>query len=133
MLQPKHRISKKTLKLLVFKTESVTNQTRKNESCTGSPPTKPLFFHQKYLRKLFLLTECPSYRWRYLHCVKSVQIRSYFRSVFSCIRAEYRKIRTRNKSVFGRFSRSVSDQLTSVSDNATSPDTLFIYEGDLEI
>ena len=33
------------------------------------------------------------------HCVKSVQIRSYFWSVFSCIR-------TRNKSVFGHFSRS---------------------------
>ena len=32
-------------------------------------------------------------------CVKSVQIRSYFWS-------EYRKIRTRNNSVFGRFSRS---------------------------
>ena len=49
------------------------------------------------------------------HCVKSVQIRSYFWSVFSCIRteygdllnlriqSEYRKIRTRNNSVFGRF------------------------------
>ena len=32
----------------------------------------------------------------YLHCVKSVQIRSYFWSIFSCIRPEYRKIRTRN-------------------------------------
>ena len=32
----------------------------------------------------------------YLHCVKSVQIRSYFWSIFSCIRTEYRKIRTRN-------------------------------------
>ena len=37
--------------------------------------------------------------WR-LHCVKSVQIRSYFWS-------EYRKIRTSNNSVFGNFSRSV--------------------------
>ena len=33
------------------------------------------------------------------HCVKSVQIRSYFWS-------EYRKIRTRNNPVFGQFSRS---------------------------
>ena len=41
-----------------------------------------------------------------LHCVKSVQIWSYFWSVFSCIRTEYRKIRTRNNSVFGHFSRS---------------------------
>ena len=34
------------------------------------------------------------------HCVKSVQIRSYFWSVFSCIRIEYRKMRTRNNFVF---------------------------------
>ena len=51
-------------------------------------------------------------------CVKSAQIRSYFWSVFSCIRStieiygvnihiqsEYRKIRTRNNYVFGHFSR----------------------------
>ena len=59
------------------------------------------------------------------HCVKSVQIWSYFWSVFSCIRteygeirsiwlrsiqSEYRKIRTRNNSVFGHISR--SDQQT---------------------
>ena len=40
------------------------------------------------------------------HWVKSVQIRSYFWSIFSCIRTEYRKILTRNNSVFGHFSRS---------------------------
>ena len=53
-----------------------------------------------------------------MHCLKSAQIRSYFWSVFSCIRteygeilrilptqSEYRKKRTRNKSVFGHFSR----------------------------
>ena len=39
-------------------------------------------------------------------CVKSVQIRSYFWSVFSCIQSEYRKIRIRNNSVFGHFLRS---------------------------
>ena len=38
--------------------------------------------------------------------VKSVQIRSFFWSVFSHIRAEYEKIRTRKNSVFGHFSRS---------------------------
>ena len=46
--------------------------------------------------------------------VRSVQIRSFFLSVFSCIRTEYgdllqskyRKIRTRKNSVFGHFSRS---------------------------
>ena len=41
------------------------------------------------------------------HCVKSVQIRSFFWSVFSCIRTEYRKIRIRKNSLFGHFSRSV--------------------------
>ena len=37
----------------------------------------------------------------YRKCVKSVLIRSHFWSVFSCIRTEHRKIRTRNDSVFG--------------------------------
>ena len=41
-----------------------------------------------------------------IHCVKSVQIQSFFWSVFSCIRTEHRKIRTRRKSVFEHFSRS---------------------------
>ena len=50
------------------------------------------------------------------NCVKGVQIRSYFSSVFPCISLysdwirrftfEYRKIPTRNYSVFGHFSRS---------------------------
>ena len=39
------------------------------------------------------------------HCVKSVQIRSFFKSVFFCIRTEYGIIRTRKKSVFGHFSQ----------------------------
>ena len=49
------------------------------------------------------------------HCVKSVQIRSFFWSVFSCIRtkhgdqSEYRKIRTRKNSKFGHFLRSESE------------------------
>ena len=38
--------------------------------------------------------------------MKSAQIQSYFWSVFFCIQSEYRKIRTRNNSVFGSFSRS---------------------------
>ena len=42
----------------------------------------------------------------FIHCVKCVQIRSYFWSVFFCVRTEYRKIRTRNNSVFGLISRS---------------------------
>ena len=49
------------------------------------------------------------------HCLKSVQVLSYFWSAFSCIRtkygglhiqSEYRKIRTRSNSVFGDLSRS---------------------------
>ena len=42
------------------------------------------------------------------HCVKSVQIQSYFWSIFFCIRTEYRKIPTRNNYVFRHFSRSVN-------------------------
>ena len=41
--------------------------------------------------------------------MKSVQIRDYLRSVFSSIWSEYRKIWTRNNSLFGRFSRSVKN------------------------
>ena len=40
--------------------------------------------------------------------MKSVQIRSFFWSVFSRIQFEYGKIRTRKKSVFGHFSYTVS-------------------------
>ena len=59
------------------------------------------------------------YDTRILHCVKSVQIRSYFWSVFSYIQTKYedmlrkspysvliRKIQTRNNSVFGHILRS---------------------------
>ena len=35
-------------------------------------------------------------------------MRSYFQSVFSCIHPQYRKMRIRNNSVFGQFSRSVA-------------------------
>ena len=46
-------------------------------------------------------------RWKFnIHCVKSVQIRSFFWSVFPCIRTEYRKLRTRKNSAYGHFSRS---------------------------
>ena len=39
------------------------------------------------------------------HCVKSVQIQSFFWSVFSCIQSEYRKIRIRKNSIFGHFTQ----------------------------
>ena len=58
------------------------------------------------------------------HCMKSVQIRSFFWSVFPVfglnaeiygvnlrIQCEYRKIRTRKNSVFGHFLRSVSHSI----------------------
>ena len=59
------------------------------------------------------------------HCMKSVQIQSYFWFVFSRIRTEYlllnlriqsqyRKIWTRNNSLFGHFPRSVCDQLNTL-------------------
>ena len=43
-----------------------------------------------------------------VHSVKSVQMRSFFWSVFPYIRNEYRKMRTKKNSVFGHFSRSGS-------------------------
>ena len=55
-----------------------------------------------FLKKLPQIDNCINVN----HCVKSLQIRSYFWSLFSCIRTECRKIRTRNNSVFGQFSRS---------------------------
>ena len=56
------------------------------------------------------------------HCVKSVQIRSYFWSVFSCTQSEYRKIWTRNNSVFGHFSPSdkLSNQLNNSKNETTN-------------
>ena len=41
-----------------------------------------------------------------IYCVKSVQMRRFFWSVFLCTRTEYRKIQTKNNFVFGQFSRS---------------------------
>ena len=37
------------------------------------------------------------------HCVKSVQIRSFFWSVYFCIQTEYREMRTRENCIFGHF------------------------------
>ena len=39
--------------------------------------------------------------------MKTVQIRSFFWSVFCCAQCQYRKVRTRNNSVFRHFSRIV--------------------------
>ena len=40
------------------------------------------------------------------HCMKIIQIRSYFWSVFSFIQSQYREIRTRNNSALVHFLRS---------------------------
>ena len=49
----------------------------------------------------------------------NVQIRSFFWSVFSRIRTEYGKIRTRKNSVFGHFSRSATDRnVSSILDSS---------------
>ena len=45
------------------------------------------------------------------HCVKSVQIRSYFWSVLYSIRTEYWKMRTSNNSIFANISCSVKLRL----------------------
>ena len=75
-----------------------------------------------------------------VHYVKSVQIRSIFWSVFSCIRTEYgdlrrftvfqskyRKIRTRKNFVFAHFSRSGCHSWCSVQEIVlTLRNTLFV-------
>ena len=69
-----------------------------------------LFYHNNYLHKwlvhflicLLLNLLSPLMGWP-THCVKSVQIQSFFWSIFFCIRPEYRKIRTKKISVFGHF------------------------------
>ena len=66
--------------------------------------------------------------WPYQHSVESVQLRSYFWSVFSCIRrnteiysvnlriqSEYRKIRTRENPAFGHFSLSTNKSSLAVN------------------
>ena len=49
------------------------------------------------------------------HCVKSVQLRSFFWSVFSRIWTECGKIRTRKNYIFGGFSRSDQEQCNTIS------------------
>ena len=88
-------------------------------SCHNISP--PSFYWQLYLLKnilfcfylylfehfdtVFRLYWYQLYNCAIMHCVKSVLIRSYFWSLLSCIQFEYRKIRTRNNSIFGHFSR----------------------------
>ena len=65
----------------------------------------------KWFKKSFQYNAFPSFfLYCSKHCVKSVQIRSNFWSVLSCIQSKYRKIRIKNNSVFGHFSRSENFQ-----------------------
>ena len=52
---------------------------------------------KKFWKALITLKELATYN----HCVKIVKIQSFFWSAFSCIRTEWREIRTRKNSVFG--------------------------------
>ena len=83
----------------------------KIKHCRQSGNRDPLNYNIE--DEVFLITPYRS------HCMKSVQIRSYFWSYFPifglnteryevslCIQSECRKIRTRKHSVFGHFSRS---------------------------
>ena len=65
-------------------------------------------FKSTFFREYFQPTASQTRICFLIQCVKSVQIRSYFWSVIPCIRnqSEYRKIRTRNNSVFGNLSHS---------------------------
>ena len=64
--------------------------------------------------------------------MKSNQIRSYFWSLSSCIQSKYRKIRTRNNSVFGHFSHiaffGVTSSLTIVKEKENFMGTNFSRE-----
>ena len=104
----------------------VTNQSRKNFS-VGTKASRDLshiFASYIYLSRQYfsIKSSMETTLWHISgvfyrsHCVKSVQIRSYLWSVFSCIRTEYgdlwsRKIRTRNNSVFWHFPRSVKNRI----------------------
>ena len=89
------------------------NQFLLHESCVGFNTSMKTFVFLYTTQKMkFSIKEYNTMyiillaKYMTLYCVKSVQIWSYFWSVFSCIQSEYRKIRTRNNSVFGHFSRS---------------------------
>ena len=69
----------------------------KFEKCKSNSLTREICFSRCSL----LLTKPDA-----VNYVKSVQIRSFFWAVFSCIRTEYKKIQTRKISVFRYFSRS---------------------------
>ena len=83
-----------------------------------NPSKDPKYYVRVYLKVFLLLSislimikvsESSLICWkkRNFHSVKSVQIQSYFWSVFSCVWTEYKNIRTRRNSIFGHFSCSI--------------------------
>ena len=74
--------------------------------------SKKLFYDKRKWSRYFsitvwklILSQLSLYCFYYHHhCVKSVQIRSYFWSPLSFIQSECRKTRTGNNSLFGQFS-----------------------------
>ena len=83
----------------LFKEKKMESMREGIETFKMSKKTHKMIIPNQYLRSLTL---------EQVHCAKSIQIRSFFWSVFSCIESEYREIRTRKNSVFGHFSRSGS-------------------------
>ena len=77
---------------------------------------------ENVMRRVKLIFRC-----RMLYCVKSVPKRIFFWSVFSLVRTEYGKIRSRKNSVFGHFFTVVVDksnlQNTEVSTEIISSST----------
>ena len=74
-----------------------------------------LFPHILYIHLEFKLLRCIVFNDTVLaswHCVKSVQIRSYFWSVFSRIRTEYGEIRSVNETKYSKM-----DQVKFVEDS----------------
>ena len=100
--------------------QEATNNTQNNHTTTAEKSIEKLPLSANLADNNFVSSDADNFinkigRSEKRHCVKSVQIRSYVWSVFSCIRTEYanlriqpkyRKILTRNNSVFGHFSHS---------------------------
>ena len=85
---------------------------------------------RNYLLVLLAKIRAYSFIQETLCCVKSVQIQSYFWSVFSCFQSEHRKIRTRNNSVFGHFSRTLFSYLSDCQQKLKA-NTVFSSNSDL--
>ena len=61
------------------------------------------YLYQEQLQTFLNFITQKYYSLSSFHCVKRVQIRSFFCSVFSCIWTEYRKIRTRKRLYLNPF------------------------------